>query len=99
MRKYILMTTALLLLATPAFAGANHDANQAARDQNHIDGQRARADAAAANAAKNQALSAARAAQGLPHDGYDNKAAANLANEAKHTAKADALLAGCPTCH
>lgn len=99
MRNLFLGLFLIALATAPAMAGKNAAANQAARDQHHIDSQRGLADSAAANAARNQALSDARAAQGLPHDGYDNRAADNLANEAKHTAKADALLAGCPTCH
>lgn len=83
----LLAAAVICLMTVPAFAGANHDANQASRDQKHIDSERGFAANAAANAAKNQAL------------GHTAVAARNLANEATHTAKADALLAGCPTCH
>ena len=96
--KYLALAIALSLTAVPALARdqAAHDAKAA---QHNIDGQRAAADRAVANEARNQALSAANAAAGLPHQGYDNRAADAAAAAAAHTAKADALLAGCPTCH
>jgi hypothetical protein len=97
MQRILTLATILFLTAVPALAAggnhsANQDAHQAARDAKHD--QRA-IDANRAAAARNAASAVTDAVDHPNHQ----QAARDLAAEARHLARADALLAGCPTCH